>query len=101
VLHLDRYAGESLVIGDGRSSVKVDVRGTHGHKATLLVRLGRFPGQDLVFEVAGQRVRIVVDDVDHGRVKLGIDAPREIHIRRSELEPLAEDDDATPEPSLL
>jgi carbon storage regulator len=49
--------------------------------------LSRKEGERLVI---GERIVITVVELDGGRVRIGIEAPREINIRREELRPLQE-----------
>ena len=49
--------------------------------------LTRKPGESLVMQTPdGVQITVTVCDVERGRVRLGIDAPREVIVMRSELE---------------
>lgn len=50
-----------------------------------MLSLGRKAGEAIVI---GADIRIVVLEVGAGRVRLGLDVPRNMPIRRAELEPL-------------
>lgn len=54
--------------------------------------LGRKPGESIVL---GKDIVVHVVDVSGDRVKIGIDAPKSINIRRSEIEPIDKDTEQT------
>jgi len=47
--------------------------------------LSRKPGEGILLD--GGRVTIKILSIEKGHVKVGFDAPREVHIRRAELPP--------------
>ena len=46
--------------------------------------LSRKPGEEIIVD---GRIRIMVTEIGNGRVKIGIEAPKDVHIARSELAP--------------
>jgi len=48
------------------------------------MEIDRKTGQKIVMEVNGQKVTVTIVSVDGDRVKIGIEAPREIPIYRNE-----------------
>jgi len=50
-----------------------------------MLMLSRHPNESLDITVRGVRIKIRVNDILRGRVRLAIDAPKEVHIVRSEL----------------
>ena len=44
--------------------------------------LSRKPGESLVI---GKNIRITITQIGRQRVRLGVDAPKDVHVRRSEL----------------
>lgn len=49
-----------------------------------MLNLGRKPGEQIII---GDDIVLTVVEVRGGRVKIGIDAPKEVRIRRGEVEP--------------
>jgi carbon storage regulator len=61
-------------------------RGTHTEERTMLV-LSRKIGQTLVItQQDGTEIKVQVVDVKKKQVKLGIEAPKSVPVRRGELE---------------
>lgn len=54
--------------------------------------LGRKAGEGIVFAINGVEVTVTVEKIKGHRVRLGIDAPGDVLIRRAEFEPLADKD---------
>lgn len=54
--------------------------------------LSRKPGEQLIL---GENIVVTVAEVRGARVKIGIDAPKEIKVRRAEVEPHDDGKDAT------
>jgi carbon storage regulator len=50
--------------------------------------VSRKPGQQIVID---ERITVKVIELGSGRIRLGIDAPKEMPIRRSEIPPLPRD----------
>lgn len=53
--------------------------------------LSRKMGEQIVIVAGGVKITIVVTDIDHNKVRLGIQAPREIPIYRQELLPFGQE----------
>lgn len=49
--------------------------------------LSRKPGEGILLD--GGRIKVKILAIEKGHVKVGFDAPREVHIRRAELPPNA------------
>jgi carbon storage regulator CsrA len=50
-----------------------------------MLNLERKLNQKIMLDTSDGQITIMVTLIEHGRVKLGIDAPDSVHIRRSEL----------------
>ena len=52
-----------------------------------MLELERGVGEAVVIDLRGAAVRVVVERVANGEVRLGVEAPRRVGVRRAELEP--------------
>jgi carbon storage regulator CsrA len=49
--------------------------------------ISRKPGEEITFSIAGQTVTLCVNEITGKRVRLAIDAPQDVRVRRAEIGP--------------
>ena len=85
MLRTRRQIGESIIVEDSEPIVSVTLTDRRKGVATITLEVACIPGDSIDLHLAGEELRVEIGDFQPRIVKMGIDAPPSLQIRRGEL----------------